>query len=82
MISGRFSRCQLMFSIDICEVCVEIASSSAGSLYLRDDPVSGTHLENQSEVRAPTVDMAAHLLDAAIAARTVPGLSSSAFDYQ
>lgn len=42
-------------------------------MYLREDAVSGmSYLENQSEVRAPTADVAAHLLDAAIAARTVP----------
>jgi len=42
-------------------------------VYLREDAVSGmSYLENQSEVRAPTADVAARLLDAAIAARTVP----------
>jgi len=43
-------------------------------VYLREDAVSGlSYLENQSEVRAATADVAARLLDAAIAARTVPG---------
>ena len=35
-----------------------------------------SYLENQSEVRAATADVAARLLDAAIAARTVPGQST------
>ncbi len=34
----------------------------------------GTQLENQSELRAPTAERAAYYLDAAIAARTVPGM--------
>lgn len=43
-------------------------------MYLREDAVSGlSYLENQSEVRAASADVAARLLDAAIAARTVPG---------
>lgn len=42
-------------------------------MYLREDPVCGTQLENQSELRAPTAERAAYFLDAAIAARTVPG---------
>ena len=46
-------------------------------VYLREDAVSGmSYLENQSEVRAATADVAACLLDAAIAARTVPGQCS------
>jgi len=44
-------------------------------VYLREDSVSGaSYLENQAELRAATADVAACLLDAAIAARTVPGL--------
>ena len=42
-------------------------------VYLREDPVCGTQLENQSELRAPTAERAAYLLDAAIAGRTVSG---------
>ena len=42
-------------------------------VYLRDDPVCGAQLENQSELRAPNAERAAYFLDAAIAARTVPG---------
>jgi len=42
-------------------------------MYLREDPVCGLQLENQSELRAPTAERAAYFLDAAIAARTVSG---------
>lgn len=45
-------------------------------VFLRDDPICGTQLENQSELRATSADRAAHYLDAAIAARTVPGMTS------
>ncbi|KAL1435066.1 hypothetical protein MTO96_001612 [Rhipicephalus appendiculatus] len=37
-------------------------------LYLRDDPILGTKLMNYSELRAPTAEKAAFLLDAAVAA--------------
>lgn len=43
-------------------------------MYLREDPISGTQVENQSELRAPTAHRAAYYLDAAIASRTVPGM--------
>jgi len=44
--------------------------------------VSGmSYLENQSEIRAPTADVAAHLLDAAIASRTEPGQSVLSHSY-
>jgi hypothetical protein len=49
--------------------------ASAPGVYLRDDPVSGVQLENLSELRAPTARHAAFYLDAAIAARTIPGKS-------
>ncbi|XP_052001000.1 kinesin-like protein KIF26A [Xyrauchen texanus] len=39
-------------------------------VYLREDPICGTQLQNQSELRAPTAEQAALLLDAAIAARS------------
>ncbi|XP_052010275.1 kinesin-like protein KIF26A [Xyrauchen texanus] len=39
-------------------------------VYLREDPICGTQLQNQSELRAPTVEQAALFLDAAIAARS------------
>ncbi|XP_054710842.1 uncharacterized protein LOC129220447 [Uloborus diversus] len=46
-------------------------SGSAPGVYLRDDPtVFGSYLTNHSELRAPTAERAAFLLDAAIAART------------
>ena len=37
---------------------------------MRDDPLLGTQLQNQSELRAPTAEKAAFYLDAALAART------------
>ncbi|KAJ3613366.1 hypothetical protein NHX12_019616 [Muraenolepis orangiensis] len=37
---------------------------------LSEDPISGTQLQNQSELRAPTAEKAAFLLDAAIEARS------------
>ncbi|GFO04781.1 kinesin-like protein kif26a-like [Plakobranchus ocellatus] len=43
---------------------------AAPSVYLREDPICGTQLENQSELRAPTAEKAAFYLDAALAART------------
>uniref|UniRef100_A0A3P8U5C9 Kinesin family member 26A n=1 Tax=Amphiprion percula TaxID=161767 RepID=A0A3P8U5C9_AMPPE len=39
-------------------------------IHLREDPICGTQLQNQSELRAPTADKAAFFLDAAIAARS------------
>lgn len=35
-------------------------------MYLRDDPLFGTQLQNQSELRAPTAEKAAFYLDAAL----------------
>ncbi|KAM9294097.1 kinesin-like protein KIF26A [Gastrophryne carolinensis] len=40
-------------------------------VYLREDPICGTQLQNQSELRAPTAEKAAHFLDAALAARSI-----------
>ncbi|KAI9515973.1 hypothetical protein NQZ68_020501 [Dissostichus eleginoides] len=37
---------------------------------LREDPICGTQLQNQSELRAPTAEKAALFLDAAISARS------------
>ena len=54
------------FGASIQETC------SAGSR-LRDNAVSGTQIEPQIELRAPSAHHAAYYLDAAIAARTVPG---------
>lgn len=42
-------------------------------MYLRQDPLLGTQLQNQSELRAPTLEKAAFYLDAALAARTPQG---------
>ncbi|KAL0969081.1 hypothetical protein UPYG_G00222390 [Umbra pygmaea] len=55
-----------------------LSEVSSGSLqdgqspgvYLREDPICGTQLQNQSELRAPTAEKAAFYLDAAIAARS------------
>ena len=51
----------------------ESGGNTAPGVYLREDPICGTQLENQSELRAPTAERAAYYLDAAIAARTIPG---------
>ncbi|KAJ8290381.1 hypothetical protein GJAV_G00012140 [Gymnothorax javanicus] len=53
----------------------DVASSSlqdgqSPGVYLREDPICGTQLQNQSELRAPTAEKAALFLDAAIAARS------------
>ncbi|XP_077587603.1 kinesin-like protein KIF26A isoform X2 [Stigmatopora nigra] len=39
-------------------------------IHLREDPICGTQLQNQSELHAPTADKAAFFLDAAISARS------------
>jgi len=54
-----------MFLASVPETCT--------GLRLRDNAVSGTQLEPQNELRAPSAHHAAYYLDAAIAARTVPG---------
>ncbi|XP_077522400.1 uncharacterized protein LOC144133293 isoform X2 [Amblyomma americanum] len=46
-------------------------SGTAPGLYLRDDPILGTKLMNYSELRAPTAEKAAFLLDAAVAAAAI-----------
>lgn len=38
-------------------------------VYLRDDPLFGTQLQNQSELRVPNAEKAAFYLDAAIGSR-------------
>ncbi|XP_078727834.1 kinesin-like protein KIF26B [Lampetra fluviatilis] len=45
------------------------ADSQSPGIYLREDPIFGTQLQNQNELRAPTPEMAAYYLDAALAAR-------------
>lgn len=59
----------------VCTVGTETGVSTAPSVYLREDPICGTQLENQSELRAPTAEQAAYYLDAAIAARSTAGMS-------
>lgn len=50
-------------------VDTEAGVGTAPGVYLREDPICGTQLENQSELRAPTADRAAYYLDAALASR-------------
>uniref|UniRef100_A0A8D1MB43 Kinesin motor domain-containing protein n=1 Tax=Sus scrofa TaxID=9823 RepID=A0A8D1MB43_PIG len=57
------------------DLLAEVASSSlqdaqSPGVYLREDPVCGAQLQNQSELRAPTAERAAFYLDAALAARS------------
>ncbi|XP_054828707.1 kinesin-like protein KIF26A [Eublepharis macularius] len=57
------------------DLLAEVASGSlqdgqSPGVYLREDPICGTQLQNQSELRAPTAEKAAFYLDAALAARS------------
>ncbi|XP_075699977.1 kinesin-like protein KIF26A isoform X3 [Rhinoderma darwinii] len=57
------------------DLLAEVATGSlqdgqSPGVYLREDPICGSQLQNQSELRAPTAEKAAHFLDAAIAARS------------
>ncbi|CAH8435806.1 unnamed protein product [Heterobilharzia americana] len=54
----------------------DAAGANAPGIYLREDPISGTQLENQSELRAPTADKAAFYLDSALSARSQPVINS------
>ena len=55
---------------------------NAGStVFFHEDPIGGARIENQKELRAPTAHHAAFYLDAAIAARTVPGKSKYQVDF-
>ncbi|XP_059172554.1 kinesin-like protein KIF26B isoform X2 [Physella acuta] len=56
--------------IDMAQGTETTGVGTAPSVYLREDPICGTQLENQSELRAPTAEKAAHYLDAALAARS------------
>lgn len=47
-----------------------MAGANAPSVYLREDPIFGMQLENQSELRAPVAEKAAFFLDCALAAQT------------
>ncbi|XP_036309272.1 kinesin-like protein KIF26B isoform X1 [Pipistrellus kuhlii] len=56
------------------DLLAEVATGSlqdgqSPGVYLCEDPVCGTQLQNQSELRAPTAEKAAFFLDAALAAR-------------
>lgn len=48
-----------------------IDSEQSPGVYLRDDPLFGTHLQNQSELRVHSAEKAAFYLDAALATRGV-----------
>nr|XP_009936848.1 PREDICTED: LOW QUALITY PROTEIN: kinesin-like protein KIF26A [Opisthocomus hoazin] len=57
------------------DLLAEVATGSlqdgqSPGVYLREDPICGTQLQNQSELRAPTAEKAAFFLDAAVAARS------------
>ncbi|XP_054423660.1 kinesin-like protein KIF26A [Pteronotus mesoamericanus] len=57
------------------DLLAEVAAASlqdaqSPGVYLREDPVCGAQLQNQSELRAPTAEKAAFYLDAALAARS------------
>ncbi|ESO85460.1 hypothetical protein LOTGIDRAFT_107821 [Lottia gigantea] len=47
----------------------KVDGCGSNGVYLREDPICGTQLENQSELRAPTADRAAFYFDAALASR-------------
>ncbi|KAK2497840.1 hypothetical protein MC885_006943 [Smutsia gigantea] len=57
------------------DLLAEVASgglqdAQSPGVYLREDPVCGAQLQNQSELRVPTAEKAAFYLDAALAARS------------
>ncbi|XP_053522085.1 kinesin-like protein KIF26A isoform X2 [Artibeus jamaicensis] len=63
------------------DLLAEVAAASlqdarSPGVCLREDPVCGTQLQNQSELRAPTAEKAAFYLDAALAARSPSPASS------
>ena len=45
-------------------------SEQSPGVYLRDDPVLGTQLQNHCELRVPSAERAAYYLDCALAARS------------
>ncbi|KAM6202752.1 kinesin-like protein KIF26A [Rhynchocyon petersi] len=47
-----------------------LQDTQSPGVYLREDPVCGAQLQNQSELRAPSAERAAFYLDAALAARS------------
>ncbi|KAM9435528.1 kinesin-like protein KIF26A [Clarias gariepinus] len=46
-------------------------------VYLKEDPISGSQLQNQSELRASTAERAAFFLDSALSARSTSRLDSA-----
>ena len=67
---------------DDCTATEGASGVTSPGVYLRDDPVCGTQLENQSELRAPTAERAAYFLDAAIAARASPGQATQSIYFE
>ncbi|XP_053138801.1 kinesin-like protein KIF26A isoform X2 [Hemicordylus capensis] len=66
-ISGKDENLQDLLS----EVATgSLQDGQSPGVYLREDPICGTQLQNQSELRAPTAEKAAFFLDAALAARS------------
>ncbi|XP_004699186.1 kinesin-like protein KIF26A [Echinops telfairi] len=62
------------------DLLADLASGSlqdtqSPGVYLREDPVCGAQLQNQSELRAPNAERAAFYLDAALAARSFSRLA-------
>ncbi|XP_014681648.1 PREDICTED: kinesin-like protein KIF26B [Priapulus caudatus] len=56
----------------LAEQATSLSENSSGvspGMYLREDPLCGTQLQNQSELRAPTAEKANYYVDAALAAR-------------
>lgn len=51
-----------------CMFCTDCEQSPG--VYLRDDPLFGTQLQNQSELRVPTAEKAAFYLDVAVGSRS------------
>ncbi|KAM6961252.1 kinesin-like protein KIF26A [Aplochiton taeniatus] len=78
--STRFS--VRVSAVEICgqeeelkDLLSEVSSGSlrdgqSPGIYLREDPICGTQLQNQTELRAPTAEKAALFLDAAVASRS------------
>jgi kinesin family protein 26 len=59
----------------VCLVCTDCEQSPG--VYLRDDPLFGTQLQNQSELRVPTAEKAAFYLDVAVSSRSGSGGSTA-----
>lgn len=61
----RFVSCSCDLFLMMCADCEQ-----SPGVYLRDDPLFGTQLQNQSELRVPTAEKAAFYLDAAVSSRS------------